>query len=323
MDALAALLDGPRARGAFLLRMILTPPWSMQIEDEAPLSLIAMVSGSACVIPADASAEPVWLHPGDVALARGPDHYLFADEPDTPAQVVIQPGQRCTTLAGDDLADSMRLGVRTWGNGPDGQTTILLGTYQAPGEIGRRILTALPSLVVLSEERWDDYLIPMLREEIGKDAPGQEAVLDRLIDLVLMAVLRAWFARDDAATPAWYRAQADPVVGRALRLLHNNPSHPWTLEALASETYVSRASLARRFKELVGEPPMTYLTHWRLGLAIDLLQEPHATIASVADQVGYSSPFALSTAFKRVHGTSPRQHQRARAAGAQTHAGSG
>jgi AraC-like DNA-binding protein len=99
------------------------------------------------------------------------------------------------------------------------------------------------------------------------------------------------------------------VVGRALRMLHNNPAHPWTVAALAAETAVSRAALARRFTELVGEPPMTYLTSWRLALAADLLREPDATIGAVARRVGYGSPFALSTAFKRERGVSPKQHR--------------
>ena len=149
----------------------------------------------------------------------------------------------------------------------------------------------------------------MLGSEIVKDEPGQEAVLDRLLDLLLIAVLRTWFARPDAEAPAWYRANGDPVVGRALRLLHNNPSHPWTVATLAAEIGVSRAALARRFTELVGEPPMTFLTGWRLALAADLLREPDATVGAVARQVGYGSPFALSTAFKRVRGISPQQHR--------------
>ena len=95
-------------------------------------------------------------------------------------------------------------------------------------------------------------------------------------------------------------------------MLHHNPSHPWTVAALADETGVSRAALARRFNELVGEPPMTFLTGWRIALAADLLREPGATIGSVADQVGYGSPFALSTAFKRVRGVSPREYRAAR-----------
>ena len=134
-------------------------------------------------------------------------------------------------------------------------------------------------------------------------------MLDRLLDLLLIAVLRAWFARPEAKAPAWYRAHADPVVGRALRLLRTAPREPWTVASLAAEAGISRAALARRFNELVGEPPMTYLTSWRIALAADLLREPGATIGSVAQQVGYGSPFALSTAFKRVRGVSPQQHR--------------
>ena len=96
-------------------------------------------------------------------------------------------------------------------------------------------------------------------------------------------------------------------MGRALRLLHNNPAHPWTVAELATEIGVSRAALARRFSELVGEPPMAFLAGWRLALAADLLREPDATVGAVARQVGYGSPFALSTAFKRVRGVSPQQ----------------
>jgi AraC-like DNA-binding protein len=134
-------------------------------------------------------------------------------------------------------------------------------------------------------------------------------VLDRLLDLLLIAVLRAWFSRPDAEAPAWYQAYGDPVVGRALRVLHHNPAHPWTVATLAAEVGVSRAALARRFTELVGEPPMTFLTGWRLALAADLLRGPDATVGAVARQVGYGTPFALSTAFKRVRGVSPQQHR--------------
>ena len=159
---------------------------------------------------------------------------------------------------------------------------------------------------MLPAAQLDSPLVPLLGAEIGRDSPGQEAVLDRLLDLLLIAVLRAWFARPDAAAPGWYRANADPVVGPALRLLHHEPARPWTVAALAAETGVSRAALARRFTELVGEPPMAFLTGWRLALAADLLRDPDATLGAVARQVGYGSPYALSTAFKRVRGVSPR-----------------
>ncbi|MFC4118298.1 AraC family transcriptional regulator [Nonomuraea zeae] len=301
MDQLAALLDGPRARGAFLLRSILDPPWSLRIQDEAPLSVTALVRGQAWIVLDD--ADPVPLRPGEVAINRGPEPYTVSDDPDTKPQIVIHPGQHCTTLDGESLYQAMDLGIRTWGNNPDGDTVLLTGTYNFEGEVSRRLLEALPTLIVQP----GDPIISLLGAEIVKDEPGQEAVLDRLLDLLLIAVLRSWFATHEA--PAWYRAMSDPVVGKAMRMLHNNPAHPWTVAALATEVGVSRASLARRFTDLVGEPPMAFLTDWRLALAADLLREPDATIGAVARKVGYGSPFALSAAFKRVRGISPQEHR--------------
>jgi AraC-like DNA-binding protein len=315
VDALAGLLDGPRAQGAFLLRSVLNPPWSLRIQDQAPLTLVALVRGDAWVT--HDGGKPVGLHPGDVAILRGPDPYTVADDPGTAPQAVIHPGQHCSTPDGAELTQLTELGVRTWGNTADGATTMLTGTYQLPGEVSQRLLSALPTLVVAPADSWHCPLVPLLAEEIVKDELGQEAVLDRLLDLLLIAVLRAWFARPEAQAPAWYRAHSDPVVGRALKMIHNNPAHPWTVANLAHATGVSRAALARRFTELVGEPPMAFLTGWRLALAADLLREPDTTIATIADKVGYGSSFALSTAFKRVRGISPRDH-RARSMAAAT-----
>jgi AraC-like DNA-binding protein len=306
MDVLAGFLNGPRARGAFLLRSVMDPPWSLRIRDEAPLTIAAVVRGDAWVSYDD--DEPAVLGPGDVALLRGPDHYTVADSPDTPPQVIIHPGQVCTTVDGVSVAESMSQGVRTWGNAAGGSTVVLTGTYDGDGEISRRLVDALPRLIVLRPEEWDCPFVPLLAEEIGKDDIGQEAVLDRLLDLLVVAALRTWFARAD--TPAWFHAHTDPVVGHALRLLHNNPAHPWTVASLAAEVAVSRAALARRFTDLVGESPMAFLTGWRLTLAADLLLEPDATVGAVARRVGYSSPFTFSTAFKRHYGTSPQGHRR-------------
>ncbi|GAA3459146.1 AraC family transcriptional regulator [Saccharothrix longispora] len=305
MDALTGLLDGPRARGAFLLRTVLEPPWSLRVQDRAPLSVVAVVRGDGWLMPD--GAPPVRLRTGDVAVLRGPEAYGLADDPATPVQAVVHPGETSTTPDGVELCDQWCRGVRTWGSGPDGPVVLLSGTYQVDGEVSRRLLSALPQWLVVP--RSDLPVVPLLAEEVTRDLPGQEAVLDRLLDLLLISVLRAWFCRPEANPPAWYSAHADPVVGRALHLLHADPAHPWTVGSLADAVGASRASLARRFTELVGEPPMAYLTDWRLSLAADLLREPSATVASVARQVGYSTAFALSTAFKRERGVSPSEHR--------------
>ncbi|WP_189704828.1 AraC family transcriptional regulator [Streptomyces anandii] len=321
MDALATLLDGPRARGAFLLRSVLTPPWSVRIADLAPLTLVHMVRGDAWIRTGDGQARS--LRSGGIAVIRGPEPYVVAGDRETEPRIVIRPGQVSTDLDGNELCERMDLGVRTWGDDPDGAdvagsgaagedpppAVMISGTYQMRGEISSRLLSVLPQVLVLAGDDWSNPLPALLSEEVVRDEPGQEVVLDRLLDLLLIAVLRTWFARPGAGAPAWYAAQSDPVVGPALRLLHDDPAHPWTVADLAVRTGVSRAALGRRFTELVGEPPMTYLTGWRLALAADLLCEPDATVASVARRVGYGGPFALSAAFKRVRGVSPQQHR--------------
>jgi AraC-like DNA-binding protein len=314
VDAVAGLLDGPRASGAFLLRSVLDPPWSLRIQDEAPLSLVAVTRGRAWYVPDD--SEPVLLQEGDLAIMRGPDPYALADDPATPIQVVIDPGQQCRSPAGEDLAQAMDLGVRTWGNGTVGSTVMLSGTYESATTTGRRLLEALPTVVILRRDSWDSPIVDLLSQEMLRDEPGQEVVLDRMLDLLVVTTLRAWFSRPEAEAPSWYVAQGDPVVGPALRMLHHHPAHAWTVAELAESCGVSRAAFARRCTELVGEPPMTFLTGWRLALAADLLRRPEPTIGAVAREVGYGSPFSLSTAFKRVHGLSPDKFRRREAAAA-------
>jgi AraC-like DNA-binding protein len=250
------------------------PPWSLSIEDESPLTVLSLVRGSAWVVPAD--GRPRHLDAGAVALLRGPDHYVVADHPDSPVQIVVHPGQACTSLTGEPMAEQLSLGVRTWGNAAAGR---------------------------------DPRLVELFADEAQRDDHGQEVVLDRLLDVLLLTSLRDWLNHHDDEAPAWYRAAVDPEVGRALRLLHERPEAPWTVASLAHEVGLSRAAFARRFTALVGTSPMTYLTEWRLALAADLLLEPGRTIDAVARQVGYGSGFALSSAFTRVRGLSPRQHR--------------
>ncbi|QRY52278.1 AraC family transcriptional regulator [Mycolicibacterium septicum] len=306
MDALVGLLDGVRARGAFVLRLRMDPPWSLAIRDEAPLALICQTRGDA-VIVGDHSGT-FRLGAGDVALTRGTENYVFADDPATPPGVVINPGQRCTTLSGEDLQFEMSLGLRSWGNSATGSSESIVCAYEGRSEVSARLLDALPAVLVLRADEWDTPLIDLLSVEAGRDGPGQEAYLDRLLDLLLIGVLRTWFDRDGNA-PSWWQAEQDPVVGPALKLIYNNPAHPWTVGNLAAAVGCSRAVFARRFTDQVGEPPIAFLTGWRLALAADLLRGSEATIAAVARQVGYSTPFALSSAFKRSYGVSPNEHR--------------
>lgn len=205
--------------------------------------------------------------------------------------------------------DELHLGPRTSGPTPDGSAIVASGTYQVSGDVSQRLLNALPPIVLVpaTGARWP--IMDLLAQEVSSDGPGQQVVLDRHLDLALIATLRAWFARPEAEAPGWYRALGDPLVGPVLRLIHDDPAHSWTVASLAAKAGSSRVAFARRFAALVGEPPMTYLTGWRIALAADLLRGSDATIESIAREVGYGNGFALSVAFKRVRGVSPRRHR--------------
>ena len=147
MDVVASFLDGPRAHGAFLLQVVMDPPFSIRVEDHAPLTLSAVTSGSVAIEHDDGTITT--LQAGDVALARGPDSYTMSDEPGRVPQILALPGGQCTTAAGVTVKTADVLGVRTWGSSADGSVKMLIGTYERAGEIGRRLLDSLPTVAVV------------------------------------------------------------------------------------------------------------------------------------------------------------------------------
>ena len=300
-------LDGPHARRAFALRVVMNPPWSLDVRDRAPLTVMAVLTGRAWLM---VDGESIPLAAGDIALIRGPEPYVVADQPEREASIVIHPGQECTTLAGKPVRLSMSHGVRTWGNTASGETTMLIGTYESDAEIGSAVTAALPRTAVVPAGTVNPGLVQFLADAMRTDAPGQGSVIDRMLDVLLIHSVRGWSDAHPERARGWLSASADSVVGQALELLHELPAEPWTLEALARRLNISRATLAARFRSAVGEPPMTYLTNWRMLLASELLADPHRTTARIAAEIGYGSPFALSTAFKRRFGVSPTEYRR-------------
>jgi len=306
MDPLSGFLDGPRARGAFLLRVVMRPPWSIAVADEAPLTLVQQVHGRSWFRPE--GARPTALGPGDAVVVRSPVTYTLSTDVDAPPSIVIGPGQGCSGSDGRDLSEEMAAGVRTWGNDPDGEDCLLVGTYRSDGEVGRLLLRALPAYLVVRSPA--PGVASLLQDELATAALGQDSMLDRLLDLLLIATLRAW-ATDPGTLHAsgLLAAGQDPVVQASVRLLQERPGEPWTVEQLARTVGLSRPALARRFGEVVGVPPMAYLMQWRLALGADLLRGDDLTVGAIAHRVGYASPFSFSAAFKREYGVSPQAYR--------------
>lgn len=303
MDPLTALLDAPRAQGAFLLRVTMTPPWAVRVQDEAPLSVVAVTAGSACFVPDN--GDPVRLGAGDLLLIARPDPYLFADAMARPPQAVIHSDGRCETPAGAKLELPTFHGVRTWGNAAMGRDVMLVGTYPSVSEVGSRLVSALPPALLMRAADHRPGLVEVLADEIHGEGIGQASLLDRLLDGLTVAAIRHWANSPAADPPGWLRAGTDPIVGAALDLMHDQTAQPWTVASLARRVGMSRAGFSRRFVASVGEPPMAYLTSWRLALAADRLRQDDVPVFRVAAEVGYTSPFTFSTAFKRHFGVSP------------------
>jgi AraC-like DNA-binding protein len=307
MDPLAHLLDGPRAHRAFALRVVMAPGWSIEVRDEAPLTIIATMTGSAVL---DDDGRRLALEKGDVALVRGPAPYSVSDDPNRTPDAVIHPGQLCTTPTGEHLDLEMTHGVRTWGNSPSGDTSMLIGTYTSDAEVSRAVTAALPRVATVRAGQVDPVVVALLEREITSDAPGQGGTVDRLLDVLLVHTIRGWAAENPESARGWLAGRADPLVSRALELFHGDPAGPWTLDLLARRLNVSRATVAGRFRATVGESPIAYLTNWRMLLASEMLALPEVTTSQIAADVGYGSPFALSTAFKRRFRQSPTEYRR-------------
>ncbi|MBU3862656.1 AraC family transcriptional regulator [Streptomyces sp. 4503] len=191
------------------------------------------------------------------------------------------------------------------------ETEMLCGKYWLDCSRMHPLMAELPEVVHLPS-RVGGHLelraaIDLLAGELDESRPGSCVALPNLLDLLLVYMIRSWMA--ETTCGAWPGALGDPVTAAALRAMHSNPAAPWSNDRLAAEAGVSRPTLARRFTTLVGRPPMTYLTWWRVILAATLLRDTPDTLATIAGRVGYGSPYALSHAFEREFGTTPGRYR--------------
>lgn len=298
MDPLSELLGGIRAEGALLSDAILKAPWVVGFDDRAPLTMITVARGGGVILLADGTEVKVMG--GQTAVVRGREPFRMADSPASVDRPHLEywltcfDPETCAEVAAlPPVADE---GVAT---------ALFVGAYRASGKRHERLMRALPRVLVVDDYSDVCVWLDACLLDIADRRPGTQAFIDRLFDWGLVCTLRAWFDQQGRHAPVWYRGFSDPVVGPALEAVHTAPSRPWTVADLASEAGVSRALLAKRFSEVMGEPPLTYLTEWRMELAEELLADPDLTVAQVARRVGYADQFGFSNAFKRRKGKSP------------------
>jgi AraC-like DNA-binding protein len=307
VDPLSRLLDDVRPRGALFDRSWLPSPWSLRFDEGAPLSLVTMLRGDGWVQAG--GGAPLRIGRGDVAILVGSRPYDVADQPGAPPQMIVR-GDRCTTADGRTIDDVPDLCSDRW-DAATSTSVVLKGAFGTQSGVGDRALHGLPPVLTVAADALPAPTIDTIAQELARDRPGQQAVLERLLEVLLVTALREWLDRPDSEPPAWYRAQADPVVGPALDLLHRRPAEPWTVTSLARHVAVSRSTFARRFTDLVGAAPIAYLASWRICLAGDLLRGTDESVGAIAARVGYANAYTLSSAFVRHHGVRPTTYRRA------------
>ncbi|QNP75358.1 AraC family transcriptional regulator [Streptomyces roseirectus] len=269
--------------------------WSVRISPYDGAGFHVVLSGSCLLLPD--GGEPVALGVGDaVLLPHGAGHVIAG----------------AGTEAG--RARERAVPLERWtGAEASGGTELLCGKYRLDCSRIHPLMTELPEVVHLPNRVGAHpqlrAAIDLLAGELDERLPGSCVALPSLLDLLLVYLIRAWMA--ETTSGVWPAVLGDPVTSAALRAMHSAPAAPWTYDRLAAEAGVSRPTLARRFTSLVGRPPMAYLTWWRLILAASRLRDSSDTLATIAAQVGYGSPYALSHAFLKEFGVTPGRYRSA------------
>lgn len=299
MDVLTDLLQRSRARGAAFSHSTVHGHWGLEFAPVPGVAVHAVVQGEMHIWAEDAGASLALL-PGDLALVRGTLTHRMGHAP----------AARCAPLqthlaAGPQPGSSRRFVAGTTADGP--AAVFFCGAYMFQGDLCAGLLDGLPDLVRVRPAAGSALraTVELLAREMLGDEPGQQTLLDRLLDVALVQVLREQFTAQPQTAPAWFNALTDPAIGAALRALHGDPATPWTVAALADEAHLSRASFARRFTAQLGTGPLSYLTDWRMALAREHLRDSDDGLAAIAHTLGYASEFSFSQAFKRHHDMAP------------------
>jgi AraC-like DNA-binding protein/uncharacterized cupin superfamily protein len=301
-DIAADVVAAVRRGTAFYARSRFRGPWGVRIPAGAQASVHIVTAGACWLTPDD--AESVHLTRGDVVLIPSGLGHCLTDSPGRPVRLMEE-------LVGGPLGETAPQELAIEGDGPE--TGLLCGGYLLEPGLRHPLTAMLPPIVHIGPSQARDTglapAVDLLCAESQRADPGAPAVVTSLIDLLFVYMLRAWLAGQSRADGGWAAALYDPAVGGALALIHADPARPWTVPMLARAVGVPRATFTRRFTTLAGQPPMVYVTSWRMTVAARILREERGTLREVAARVGYDSEFAFARAFKRITGYAPGRYR--------------
>jgi len=304
MDVLSEVLKVVKLQGAMFYNGEFSSPWSFCSPPSHMVApYIAPAAGHVIIYhlltEGRASArlvdgERIFLGSGDLVIFPHGDAHFIENGPPTKAVDMVK-----------ELARMFSQGLKLSRLGGGGEVTRFVCGYMAcEPQLSRVFLSGLPPLFKISirndaSGRWLENSIRFSVNEADPFRAGGEAVLAKLSEVLFVETLRTYIAQLPAEQTGWLAGARDSEVGKTLALMHRSPAHPWTIASLAKEAGVSRSVLAERFRHYLSEPPMAYLTRWRLQLGRQMLSSTSYSVAEIAAEVGYESEAAFNRAFKR------------------------
>ncbi len=281
--------------GVFYAASDLQAPWGIAMPPMPGTIVFHLVTEGELVLEVDGETTPMTA--GDIVLVPHGNGHAILDAP----------GSVTTPLFDLPRVEVGERYERLQVTGPGPRTELVCGAVSFTGLGVARLIRSLPSVLPAArgaDAAWMRAAFDVVGAESRNPRPGSDIVTARLADILVVTVVRSWL---ESGTPdrGWVAGLRDPLLGRALASFHGEPGAPWSLSSLASEAGMSRSAFAARFRELLGEPPMAYVTAWRMDVAARLVRDERLPLARVAERVGYQSEAAFNRAFRRAHGVTP------------------
>jgi AraC-like DNA-binding protein/mannose-6-phosphate isomerase-like protein (cupin superfamily) len=299
MDVLAQVLDRVRLGGTLLFHFELGHPWNLELP-KRPYALFHYISRGSATLAFEEGRELDMTEGDFVVVTRGEPHAIYSDRQAAPLSIQ------------DINRPSARLGVVRHGGAKQPAATIVCGNFTVSRPLCGAVLDLLPPVLLLkptADGGWLEAILQRMVSESALERPGQGVALSRLTEVLFVEVLRSWIKTLSPGEGGWLGAMADPHIGPALRLIHEQLDRPWSLSDLGLRVGLGRSAFSARFTKLVGQPMHRYLIAHRMMEAAFLLESTDEPVARIASRIGYETAAAFSKLFQRHHGLSPGRYR--------------
>lgn len=293
-DILTDVLRVGELGSHIVCRPKLPSPWGLVFTPENKAYFHIVKKGSCFFYP-DKKVKPIVLHQGDVLFIPKVGRYSITSSKETKGKYYIDEIKRINKLKNID---------------DNRATHLICGSYELSQHLSLPFFSQMPKYMHITSEEMHTfpelgYTIQMLIREDSTCSIGSDLLLEKIIDILLIQVIRFWLENCQINSVGWLMATLHSEVGKVLSIIHERPSERWTLESLAKESAISRTKLFNKFTKEVGISPIQYLTNWRIDLSKKLLQTSHMSILEIANAVGYESEAAFGRVFKKIVLTTP------------------